>query len=429
MKTINQLIYLSITLLILGCNSSDSITNPSDYVIFLYQEDNVELQKAQVELDFWSDKLEKNPTQFPYLLKIAAAESQLFQYTGNIDYLINQATRLQTANDRTNYTNSGYLRALARNYISQHKFKEALELLLKAEKNSENLIATQKMLFDVHLELGNTKQALSYLSSYKNFTDFDYLIRLSKWSDHNGNLDSAISLMEKAVKISENNKTDDLTQWAYTNLADYYGHAGKIKQSYTYYLKALALDPNDSYALKGIAWIVYSHEKNPEQALKIINQITKKHNSPDYFLFKAEIAEYMEDPSEKNKNLEFYFSEIKKEKYGDMYNKYNTLLYSEELKNPDLAVQIALKEVGNRPTVQSYDLLAWSYFNQGNMDSALEIAKSKLANKTTEPEVLYHLAVIYKADKQMDKVAELKKELLTASYELGPVMANKIRKL
>ncbi len=429
MKTINQLIFLSITLLLIGCNNSDSITNQNDYEAYLYQEDNTDVKKAQTEFDFWFDKLQKNPTQFPYLLKMAAAESQLFQYTGNVDYLINQAIRLKEANEKINYMNSGYLRALARNYISQHKFKEALELLLKAEKNGDNLIATQKMLFDVYLELGNAKQAQVYLSTHKNFTDFDYLIRLSKWSDHNGNLDSAISLMEKAVKISENNKTDDLTQWAYTNLADYYGHAGKIKESYNNYLKALALDPNDSYALKGIAWIVYSHEKNPKQALKIINQITKKHNSPDYFLLKAEIAEYMEDLSEKNKNLEFYFSEIKKEKYGDMYNKYNAILYLEELKKPDLAVQIALKEVENRPTVQSYDLLAWSYFNQGNMDSALEIAKNKLADKTTEPEVLYHLAVIYKSDKQTDKVSELKKELLTASYELGPVMANKIMKL
>ena len=50
--------------------------------------------------------------------------------------------------------------------------------------------------------------------------------------------------------------------WTFSNLGDLNGHAGNIKTSYDYYLKTLAVDPNNSYALKGIAWIAFSHEKN-----------------------------------------------------------------------------------------------------------------------------------------------------------------------
>jgi hypothetical protein len=34
-------------------------------------------------------------------------------------------------------------------------------------------------------------------------------------------------------------------------------------------LKTLAIDPNYSYALKGIAWIVFSHERNTKEAKKL----------------------------------------------------------------------------------------------------------------------------------------------------------------
>jgi len=50
---------------------------------------------------------------------------------------------------------SGYYRALARNYISQHWFKEALELAKSSRAMGSGLQESRKLLFDVHMELGN----------------------------------------------------------------------------------------------------------------------------------------------------------------------------------------------------------------------------------------------------------------------------------
>ena len=121
---------------------------------------------------------------------------------GKIDHLIQAEKYLKKANKATNFSNAGYLKSLASNCISQHKFKNALELLTKAERIGEHLEGTQKMLFDVYLELGNYELAKVYLSKFVNFSDFDYLIRLSKWSDHEGDLDAAIKYMEKAKVIA-----------------------------------------------------------------------------------------------------------------------------------------------------------------------------------------------------------------------------------
>jgi len=431
MKTLHKLIPMVLLLLFLtSCHTNqNNITDLKDYNLYLETNESESLQKATKELNFWKEKLEEESSQFPYLAKIASAQSQMFHVTGNIDHLIQAEESLIQVNERTNYNQSGYLRSLARNYISQHRFKESLELLKKAETNGDNLKGTQKMLFDVYLELGNYDLAKDYLYKIKNIGDFDYLIRLSKWSDHQGDLQAAIKYMEQAMAISESSNVAGSMQWTYTNIADYYGHDGQIEKSYNYYLKALALNPDDAYAKKGVAWIVYSYEKNPEEALRILNSISENNQSPDYYLFKAEIAEYQNNLEEKEDNLNQYFKAVANTNYGNMYNKYNAILYAEELQKLDEALQISHTEIKNRPTPQSYDLLAWTYYNKGNYVNALLIAEEHVANKTFEPEALFHLAKIYKANGKLVEAQDIKKDLLESTFELGPVMEREIQKI
>ncbi|MCX7550121.1 tetratricopeptide repeat protein [Xanthomarina sp. F2636L] len=431
MNTYKKFLPMVLILLFLtSCHTNqNNITDVEDYNLYLQTKENNTKQKATEELNFWEEKLEKEPSQYPYLAKIASAQSQMFHVTGDIDHLIYAEESLIKANKLTNYKQSGYLRALSRNYISQHKFKEALELLKKAESHGDNLKGTQKMLFDVYLELGEYELAKTYLYKIKDVGDFDYLIRLSKWSDHQGNLQAAIKYMEQAMVISEASNIASFKQWTYTNMADFYGHDGQIEKSYSYYLKALALNPDDAYAKKGIAWIVYSSEKNPDEALRILNSISENHQAPDYYLFKAEIAEYQNNLDVKDENLSKYFKAVANTKYGQMYNAYNAILYAEDLHKIDEAFQIAHIEIKNRPTPQSYDLLAWTYYNKGNYTNALSVAEEHVVGKTFEPEALFHLAKIYKANGKIAVAEELKKELLESTFELGPVMEREIHKI
>ena len=430
MKSINQIAYIILLLLLVSCNTeSKQITNTKDYAVYLETSENEMLQLANEDFKFWEKKLEKDQNQFPYLAKAAASQSQIFNKTGKIEALIKAEKYLIQVNEATQYNKAGYLRTLARNYVSQHRFKEALALLKKAEINGEGLKGTQKMLFDVHLELGNFDEAKSYLEKIRKDSDFDYLIRLSKWSDHRGNLDAAIKYMEQAKAIAETSNMPSTKQWVYTNLADYYGHEGKIEASYKHYLKALELDPNDAYAKKGIAWIVYSYEKNADEALRILNEITKTYNAPDYHLLKAEIAEFKGDFDLKDEQLKLYAEAVKNPFYGDMYNTYNALLYAENDKQAAEALKIANIEIENRPTPQSYDLLAWTYFNQGSSVEALKVAEKHVVGKTSEPDVLFHLAKIYKANGKTEKAKRLKQELLESAFELGPLMEIEIKNI
>ena len=409
--------------------SSKKVSNTSDYNRYLDLAENKTWNDAQKDYNFWSKKLEAAPNQYSYLSKIAHSNGAMFASTGKIDYLKSAEKNLIELNEIRNYESSGPMKSLAANYISQHKFKAALQLLNKAEMNGDNLLGTQKMLFDVHLELGNYKMAKAYLEKFENMSDFDYLIRLAKWSDHQGNLDAAITYLEKAKTIAESSNIKGIKQWAYTNLADFYGHAGRIEDSYTHFLKALELDPNDAYAKKGIAWIVYSHEKNPDEALRILNSVMKDYHAPDYYLLKSQIYEFKGDMAAKNEQLTLYTNAVKNRDYGDMYNQYNVQLYTHENQNLEAAIAISKIEIENRPTAHSYDLLAWSYFKNGALQEALSLTRNHVLGYTSEPLALYHSAEILKAAGELEEVKALKPDLMASAYELGPIMAEKVSQL
>lgn len=426
MKTL-KIFAILLTFSFLGCNSNSStVTDKFDYELYLNTSIDETVDTELKDLAFWENKYSKSTNQFPYIAKMASVNANLFEITGDVNYLVEAEALLTDVNKTTNYKKVSYLRSLATNYIKQHKFKEALNVLTKAEHIGEGREITNKMLFDVHLELGNNLLAEFYLKKFEQKADFDYLIRNAKWLDHNGNLEEAISTLEKAQAIAESSNLKHLKSWTYTNLADFYGHAGEIEKSYNSYLKALELDSENAYAKKGIAWIVYSFEKRPDEALRILQNIIKQDKTPDYHLLIAEIADFKGDTTLKQKHISLFMKMVSNPKYGAMYNKYTALLFADELNDPLKAQEIAIEEVNDRPTPQSYDLLAWSYYKNGDVEKALQIVEDHVVGYTYEPAILFHIAQIYKANGVENNLAELKSELLNSLYELGPTMSKSI---
>lgn len=407
--------------------NQNQVTKKSDYQGYL-ETTNSEVQKQQLNnLSYWKNKYEQQPSQYPYLSKIANVHTQLFNTTGDIKHL--KAAEKHLKKQIQKRETASNLRQLAKNYISQHRFQESLMLLKKAEEDGEKLLATQKMLFDVYLEIGNYKSAKTYLDKIYALNDFDYLIRAAKWNDTQGELNNAIRLLEKALERAESSNNKALKIWSYSNLADFYGHHNEIQKSYDYYLKTLSLDPSNAYAKKGIAWIAYSHEKNPKEAFRILNTIQSYHNAPDYHLFKAELAEYQQNAKDQKKHIHQFMSVVEEDDFGVMYDQHLIKLHAEETKTTWIALNLLRKEISNRPTPENYDLWAWALLNKGDAKKSLQIAQEHVMGKSHEPEVLYHLAEIYKRNGLNAEVQKLKKELLESAFEIGPVLLTKVENI
>lgn len=414
--------------LLVSCasNQEDTVGNQKDYNVFLTFE---QPKTSSKYFELWNTKIRPDSIQLTSFGIVGAEYTRYFKETGDIAYLKKAEQSLKKAVAIAAIGKEAYLRALARNYISQHRFKEALVLANEAKSLGGGANESKSLLFDVHMELGNYEVAETYLDSIKNPSDFGYLIRLSKWNDYKGDLDTTIVFMEKAKAKAIASKNRELMLWSYTNLADYYGHAGRISESYQHYLSALRIDPSNAYSKKGIAWIVFSHDKDPEEALRILDSVTATYKVPDYFLLKAEIADYMGDDEPRLDNLDSYFATVKNEAYGDMYNGYNISLFLEETEQYEKAIQLSLREVANRPTPESYSWLGYSYLKSGEKQKAKDIMDMHVYGKTFEPALCYQAAAVYKATGELEKVQNLKKDLVGSIYELGPGMEKNIKAL
>ena len=404
------------------------ITDYEKYLCFDKADSMSSLQHINTDIEFWSKKIEKDTGDAVAKISLAALHSARFKTTGNINDIHTSDSLYWVANAVFKTNTSSVYRALATNCITQHKFQQAKLFLDTALILGDDKYLTHLMRCDVFMELGDIDLAAQSLKYIRDRNSFDYLIREAKLLDHNGDLDGAISKMEIAVqKVVESNK-NTLILWAMSNLADMYGHANRFNESYQCYLEVLKMKPDYLYALKGIAWLAFSHDKNTEAAKKIINYLQKLHPIPDYDLMLAEIAAYEENELARQSSQNKFLAEISDPRYGDMYNKYVFDLLVEDSKNIDRAMQIAEREVNNRPTSQSYDLLAWAYFNKGEKGKALKIAKAYVENRSHEPVTLYHLGAIYKAAGNKQKAKHYLQAAEDSAFELGPLLANKISK-
>ncbi|GAK77990.1 hypothetical protein JCM19296_3599 [Nonlabens ulvanivorans] len=280
------------------------------------------------------------------------------------------------------------------------------------------------------MELGNYVEAEELLNTLRNLNDYNYLIRAAKWNDYKGNLDDTIRLMEKAMELAEESGSENLMLWSYSNIADYYGHHGDLALSYKYYLKTLELDPQNDYALKGISWIAYSNDDDTALATQIINKLQSRHHIPDYNLILSEYASYQNDEKKALELRESFLKETNKPAYRGMYNTYRieNLLAGTEAQQKS-GLELAIIEVENRATPETYDLLGYAYLVNKMPVIALENHKQFVQNKTFEPVAQLHLAQIFKENKLVDVAQPIKNELLEARYELGPVTYKEVEQI
>ena len=418
-KTLRNFCLILLGALCMHCapEKSAQVTVVEDYNPFLMDQKIDTVSKA---FNLWNGKITKDSTELMSFGRVAAAYTSFFKQSGNITFLKKAEACLSKAVAIANINKEGYLRSLARNYISQHRFKEALDLAERATALGGGKKKSHALLFDVHMELGNYGKAKNYLDSITAPSDFGYLIRVAKWNDYKGDLATTIRLMEKALQKAEASKNRDLMVWAYSNIADYYGHAGELQMSYDHYLKTLELDPTNAYAKKGIAWIVFSHERNGVEAMRILNSITAYHKAPDNFLLGLEIADFLGDKSAAAHYMDRYANAVSDPNYGVMYNAYNVPLWIANNEKPEKYLDVALLEVENRPTPEAYGLLASAYLASGQQEKAQDLVATYIDGKTFEPAVLMTAAQVYKANKLYEKVRPLKEELAGAIYELGP---------
>ncbi len=385
------------------------------------------LKRIDEDVQFWKNRLAANANDISAQIKLASLYSARFQYSGAIEDIHNSNRLYMAANHLHKYISSGIYRSLAANAVTQHRFLDADRYLDTAASMGDDKYVTVLQQFDVKLELGDYYKAEQLLNSLVNKKNFDYYIRASKLEDHKGNGEASVQWMEKAVADAAESGKEELQLWSKTNLADMYGHNNRINEAYKLYNEVLAVNPHYYHAWKGLAWIAFSNDHNTSLAKKILFWLKKQHPVPDYDLLLSDIAAYEQNNDEKNSYLASFLAQTEQPQYGDMYNKYIFEILTDAQNNYAGTLSIAKREVRNRPTPHSYELLAWSLYKNGQLEEATRLVNSRVLNKTFEPDALYHIGVIYKQAGNKKLAKHYLNEALESSFELGPLVTNEIK--
>ncbi|MDX2302269.1 MAG: hypothetical protein NW226_05680 [Microscillaceae bacterium] len=407
-----------------------TLIHTKDYEVFFKKMTSAQenLSAINQEIEFWASRIRRGNHSHLYYNKVASQLAKRFRVSGDPSDLHQSDSLLRAADSIAVHQHVGSLHNLVYNAITQHKFQEALNLGLKAEKIGERRYISHLLLTDIHQELGNLTLASNYLAKLPNKGSFDYLVRKSKLTDAQGNLDSAIFYMEQALAKVSPKSQNDLYYWAKSNLGDMYGHQGEVQKSYKAYLEVLNFNPNNYHVWKGIAWIAFSHDQNTTEAKRIIQRILHNTRMPDLHLMLAEIAEFEGDQQTVETQLQAFKAEISKKEYGNMYLSPLAKLQADYLKNYEEALKIARKEIQNRPNATSYALNAWILHLKGQSSAALKIAQEFVEGYTEEPEVMYQLGIIFKANGKHEQAEKFLEQAHESSFELGPVLSQQIEK-
>jgi len=428
MKKHLLVIGLNLILIAASCVNKDKIADPGDYDVFMKPGIiRRQVSNTQKQLEFWEERLQRDTGNFIDMLEIARCRLHIFKMEGNMVHLSIADSLMKRSSEKLNDTDPEILFALTQNSITQHQFRQASYYNQKAGESGGDRYIYHLLGFDTKMELGDLMSASKEIETLKDKSAFDYLIRRSKLEDQKGNLDDAIELMEQAFEKVKDTR-NSLYCWALSNLADMYGYAGRIKDAYNAYIKVLQRENSYIYALRGIAWIAYSHDHNSKEAKRILQFILSQTNMPDLLLQLAEIEEWGGNESGKLKYVSEFIDEVRKAGYGDMYNRYLIEVYTDRVKDVDKALLLAEKEIINRPTPETYAWLAWVYYVKGDIEKAYELVNNYVYKRNFEPDAMLHTALVFSAAGKKEKAKELLKECQASSFELGPVKTKFIRK-
>lgn len=389
------------------------------------QQYNQEKSLLLEQLEFWTKRTDQQPLNNVYQQKLASIQAQYFRLSGEVNYLRRSDSLLLELAERFPNTVS-YWQGLAQNAIAGHEFAKADHYVNQALAIGEKRYQSSLIKVDVLLERGNRQEALGLLNGLGNQYSFEYLNRQVKLQDQLGKLDEAIHWMEKAVDRVRTSGDSSLISWSLANLGDMYGHQGKIKKSYRTFLQALQHNPAELHALKGIAWIAFSHDKSPSLAKEIVGFLRSIQDIPDYDLLLADIATYQQEIELAQIHTDRFVAHASQVEYGSLYTRPLVELQLDRGEVAEPAIRTKA-EINQRAHPLSFALRAKFLHDLGAKEAAIKMLEDKVLGQTEEPDALYLAGMIYKGSGKTKTARALLKMAQEAAFELGPIAEMEIK--
>lgn len=418
-------------LLVVGCQQRPDLVREEDYQPSLSQESNrmAELAALQKDIAFWDQRLQRDTGNFLDQWQLANQWTRLFQFTGETDHLQKADSLLNRVWKTLGKTEPELLIQLSQQAITGHRFREAAYFLDQAQQAGGADHLVNLVSFDTRMELGRFAEAKKALDQIPGKQSFDYALRRARWEDHLGNGPAALEWMEKAVAAAQQLDRPALIRWGMTNLSDMYLHNGQPQKAVEGYRAVLKEEPGNRHALRGLAWVAFSHDRQPQVAEQILFHLQQQQIMPELYLERAEIREWMGD-TDSARTLRHLFVQAVDDPYRrPLYVKYLIETWSDDPATRSKAWELAVAEQKKRDNPETNAWLAWCQFKSGKTREAAQWMKERVEGQTFEPDLLFKMARVYAAAGWIPEARALLAQCRDAELEWGPLQQSDWEKL
>lgn len=354
-----------------------------------------------------------------YVLGNVLADRYLrrFRETGGLAF-IRRAERLARESARRAPSASALAR-VAYTLLSQHRFAEALAETRRALALDSTNATANAIAFDALMEVGDFAGAERVLRR-QDPGRFGTATREAKWQEALGNFVRADQEMERACAGALRGGVDAATiAWCYTERAMLATHLGQDAEAGRDLTLALEAFPGYRGALDALAWRAY-RAGDLASARALYEQALANGAGPDLHVRLARLAELSGDTAAARAHVATFERVATAPGMEALYGRHLAVHLADTPGRTAGAVRLARIELARRASPESWGVLAWALYRNGDVRAAVGAARRSVAWGSPEATRLYHAGAIEIAVGERKRGEGLLVRALTRAYELDP---------
>ena len=283
---------------------------------------------------------------------------------------------------------------LAAVYLSQHRFREGLEIALHARKAHPRDAWNAAVAGDALLELGRYDEAFDMFDEAVSLRpDAGAYARVAYARELRGDLRGALKVMRMAAEATASPDVE-AQAWVRTQIGMLHLHLAEFDDAEREFRRAEFLFPEHPYALTGRIRLAIARGQHAE-ALRMLRRAPA---TPETLAMRGDLQAHLGDRTAAAASYQ-ESERLEREGWASEQPQPGALarFLAERDRSIPEAVALAERAAADRQDIHTMDAMAWAYFKAGRLADADAAIGRAMRTGTVDPRIRCHAAAIAEA--------------------------------
>lgn len=276
--------------------------------------------------------------------------------------------------------------------LARHDFQQALVWGEQARTLNPYSAEALGVLVDANVELGEYKTAVSTAQQMVNLRpNLASYSRVAYLRELHGDVDGAMTAMRQAAQAGAPGQENTL--WTQVQLGNLYLNRGEWGEATAVYQQALQARPDYPFAQAGLAR-VQAAQGNYQTAIDTFEALVGRLPLPEFAITLGEL--YLATGQPEKAQPQFDLVHLIQQLNADagMDVDLELALFEANHGDPAQAVALASAAYSRRPSIHAADVVAWSLYKNGDLETAWQYSQQALRLGTQDAMLHFHAGMI-----------------------------------